>query len=127
MKIFECNDGYWSTKLNIVDENNVLVGYDYESSCCEDFYYYITDSEPENIESDGFGLDKGRVTNLVFDKTYNKIIGKEDCCEIKLGSVFKMVGEETLYLVLVNCHNGYYSHGFWMNDENGEKLYEGCL
>jgi len=38
MRIFE-KDG----KINFVDENNVIVGFDYSACCCEQFGYIIAD------------------------------------------------------------------------------------
>ena len=28
-------------RINFVDENNVALGYDYSSSCCENFGYFL--------------------------------------------------------------------------------------
>jgi len=38
MKVFDKGG-----KVNFVDKNNVLVGYDMNSSCCEEFGWYIRD------------------------------------------------------------------------------------
>ena len=47
MQVFEkSSDGGWGNRLNVVDENNVFVGYDFESSCCESFGYVFTDKKP---------------------------------------------------------------------------------
>ena len=42
MKIFE-RDG----KINFIDKNNVLVGFDYSRSCCEDFGWFVAETEKE--------------------------------------------------------------------------------
>ena len=48
MKAFagKVNPADWGNKLNFVDENNVVVGFGAESSCCESFGYFFTPSEP---------------------------------------------------------------------------------
>jgi hypothetical protein len=36
-------------KINFVDKNNVFVGFDYSSNCCERFGYYIGIEIPKKI------------------------------------------------------------------------------
>ena len=45
MKIFK-----QKTKTNFVDENNVLVGFDTEEQCYEDFGYVLTETMPSDIQ-----------------------------------------------------------------------------
>lgn len=50
MRVFESGKGCFSCKLNIVDDKNVFVGFDFGQSCCESFGYKITKNEPTRFE-----------------------------------------------------------------------------
>ena len=119
MRVFENN-----YKINFVDNNNVVLGYDYEYICCENFYYYITDEEPSVID-DNNGIDINiNDDNLVFDTKYNKELYNDDT----VATVFKVIGgDKDLYIVLANSHNGYYYHGFDLKDSNGKSIKSGSL
>jgi hypothetical protein len=127
MKIFDQKDP-WHYKVNFVDENNVVLGYDMEQSCCEDANWTVLDEEP--IDKISYFDDLFRKNQepedyegFVFDKTYMKDLVLEGGDE---GSAvcFKMVKEsEEKFIVVYNAHNGYYSHGFEFKD-NDETLRE---
>jgi hypothetical protein len=131
MKIFD-KAGEWSTKVNFVDENNVLVGYDMSQCCCEHAFWFISDSVlkecPEEIEK---GEDLGEYSfDPDFFEEYNELKGYDgdyDMLDQGGVAVFKLTnGTQDKYLHLVNCHNGYYGHGFTM--EIGDEVKrEGCL
>jgi hypothetical protein len=128
MRVFENNDkGSWGNRLNFVDKNNVLLGYDYSRSCCEDFYYEILTEEPTKVLGHGLDLlDTNAIEaeNLVFDITFNKGIDGED----EYASIFKVVGgAQDFYIMLVNCHNGYYGHGFSLTDSSWNMIFDGSL
>jgi len=127
MKVFETG-GDWN-KLNVVDENNVLVGYSFEQSCCESYGYYFTDKEPEICPEEFPSEDdfKFEHEKFVFDTSFFKEIKTPGHDDDRDGAVFRLVnGDESVYLVLWNYHNGYYSHGFEM--KVGEKIiHEGSL
>lgn len=119
MKIFD-NDS--DEKVNFVDKNNVLVGYDMEACCCETANWFISQTEENDIPEPGNGL----VTELddyVFDTTYfEKVEPKMEGSKSFKQSVldegdmvrFKLVAPKKgdLFLHLFNAHNGYYGHGF---------------
>lgn len=129
MHVFNKENTSWSDKLNFVDDNNVIVGYDYSQSCCESFGYGFSDCLlPEEVDLTGRDLadeDEINLEGYNFDTTfYEHGSGMED----QYYAVFKLVkpGEKDLYLYLWNHHNGYYAHGFEM--KVGEKeLYCGSL
>lgn len=128
MKMFErsSNSGL-GNRLNFIDGNNIFVGYDYESCCCENFGYYITDIKPEKAnEKNSIEADIERYN---FDTSYCEEIEEDpEWIDCGGGIVFKMVadGLPDLYLVLYNYQNGYYSHGFEMM--NGDiKLHDGVV
>lgn len=123
----------WDGKVNFVDTNNVLVGYDTSTSCCEMAEWYITDRiapiTSEMYEDGRQGRLKGVVTGrnvtpdldgYVFDPSFC-VKGSETFGELNKEQLdegdqvfFAMVHpeKEKLFLCLYNSHNGYYSHGF---------------
>ena len=130
MRVFESGEGCFSCKLNIVDDNNVFVGFDYSSYCCESFGYKITKAEPASWEKleEMDPIEELDFPGFNFDTTY-----KAEFCEDGRWSegnsvTFKAVNDagEALFISLMNSHNGYYSHGFDM--KVGEKVvFEGSL
>lgn len=116
MRIFN-QDEKWNSKVNFVDINNVLVGYDTEQNCCEKADYFISDKE-ENEDKDSQGVLTG-LEDYIFDTSYFKEVepkaDKYGSC-LDSGSMvrFKLIsqGKPDLFLHLYNSHNGYYGHGF---------------
>lgn len=139
MKIF-IKDG----KTNFVDESDCYVGFDDQwSSCCESFGYYFLGDEPteETIGSvEGQELTEFELSNFYFERSYFK-----EFPESYGGGyvVFRLVhrrlerdevmrrrerGEQpSLYLVLFNHHNGYYSHGFDFGLVGGDVIQSSCI
>jgi hypothetical protein len=127
-KIFE-KDG----KINFVDDKNVLVGFDYQQSCCESFGYFISELEPVNVETINFdhepiGGDYNVINCSEFDFSgynfdtnyYSGGVGNDSV-------IFKITNnEKPLYLCLYNHHNGYYGHGFHM-EHSGKIIASGVL
>jgi hypothetical protein len=140
MKIFMTNKGY-TESINFVDENNVLVGYDFEQCCCEIFGFAITDDIPKGMTKEMYehseDLEKyiGKLnialkdyrldTDFIFQNNE-----EEQEHELLNTVVFKLENYnndgEVKYLTLYNSHNGYYSHGFSMSDSI-ETLHKGSL
>lgn len=126
MKIFKDQEE-WYEKVNFVDKNNVLVGYDMGQSCCEHADWFIS----EEIIIEGIEDYVGKEFELeeyVFDKGYMNspdLVKDEDgYSELDEGGivVFKLIADSKpdLYLHIFNSHNGYYSHGFEFKD--GDKV-----
>jgi hypothetical protein len=125
MKIFDPTNSF-RDKLNFVDKNNVVLGFDFSQDCCEDFGYYFSLEWPATRN----GEVEKRADELepyVFDPTFFGHGSDEVCGEGGGDAVFKLVdGDKVLYLVIYNHHNGYYGHGFEF--KNGDKVIEGgCL
>lgn len=111
MKIFNDPEKY-SQKVNFVDKNNVLVGYDMGQNCCEHADFFFSEEVPTEIDQGKLDVEKLALEKFVFDPTFmqeNQIVDLDAG-----GSVTFMLksGRKKLYLTLFNCHNGYYGHGF---------------
>lgn len=104
-------------KINFVDDKNVFVGFDYQSSCCESFGYYLTKEIPNAKIPMGVPfVDGDDFPGYNFD-----ILFKQDDGD---GSVtFRLVHAESgdeMFLTLYNHHNGYYGHGWkFVDASNG--------
>jgi hypothetical protein len=138
MKILMCKKGY-TESINFVDDRNVLVGFDFEQSCCERFGFAITDDIPKGMPKgiDGYDEDLekyiGKLNVALKNYSFNtSFIFQNDEEEIEYDVlntvVFKLESnnDEVKYLTLYNNHNGYYSHGFSMLD-NEKTLHKGSL
>jgi hypothetical protein len=127
MKIFDNEE---IGKINFVDKNNVVVGFDNSSQCCEDFGYFFIPTIPtqEEIEKhNGVEFDPEK---YIFDTSFVRL--ESDNMDSGGVAIFRLaeVKEEYsavgywnkdskfMYLVLYNHHNGYYSHGFDMKKKD---------
>jgi hypothetical protein len=145
MKCFNSKGGYSqkvigdSYKVNFVDENNVFVGFDADTQCCEQHGWYIckniTNKDPnlDNIEcvvDDTFTLPHVNriLEGWVFDENFfEEITSQKEYYDERNIGVFRLIqGDQSMYLHLYNQHNGYYSHGFTMM-KGDEYLHEGHL
>jgi hypothetical protein len=141
MKIFNETEP-WLSKVNFVDENNVVLGYDMNQLCCEDANWFISDTPntPDYTILQDSDRDLNQdfdVSDWCFDPAYFKSIDNCSGYSESNFAIFKIVKKNTLhdpnrssddekYIHLYNVHNGYYSHGFaFMNDTN--KITEGRL
>lgn len=125
MRIFENNADGWGDKINFVDENNVLVGFDYSQSCCENFGYFFSKKIPASQEKDEITVDPDGYS---FDPSFCE--SSHENGEYSEGGqvAFKLLNAEgdVIFLNLYNHHNGYYSHGFTC--KVGDKtLHEGSV
>ena len=99
-------------KVNFVDSNNVILGYDLGQSCCEHAFWTISDNpKGENPIYDGDELDGQEIEleNYFFDPYFHE---EEACAAIFKLVSFPYLNKPDLYIRLENNHNGYYSHGF---------------
>jgi hypothetical protein len=123
----------WATKVNFVDDNNVLVGYDFAGSCCEQFGWYIHDKVTNNGEDPVFsdGLDGNALNEFLkewtFDTSFFQQLEEGEPGDVRAIAVFCLVnGDNKLFLHLYNEHNGYYSHGFDFS-KDGQIIHTGSL
>jgi hypothetical protein len=134
MRYFCSDNSFWTTKVNFVDENNVLVGYDFGSNCCEEFGWYIHNkvgkaNEEDPVFSDG--IDGNALNEFLkewtFDTSFFEEFSNEKRYDEENFAVFRLVnGDNELFLHLYNSHNGYYSHGFDFS-KDGQVIHTGCL
>lgn len=108
MKIFNK-----SGKVNFVDQNNVIVGYDTNQFCCEDADWYLAESPQSTTETEIIDRDRD-FTGYMFDTAYFNADVEDSNLDEGGIVVFKLtrVAHDDIYLHLYNSHNGYYSHGF---------------
>lgn len=117
MKIFNKIEN-WQERVNFVDENNVVLGYDMDQQCCETAGWFISDKimgEPEISDMSHEGITE--IQGFVFDTEFLR--KEEEYSDYYEGGVviFRIYKDsEELYVHLTNCHNGYYSHGFQLID-----------
>jgi len=120
MRVFEKGD-----KVNFVDENNVLVGYDMEQQCCEYADWAITS---EKITAQPKVKEEFDLTDYRFDQNFFEEDSAEaDDDESIYMAIFKLDNIKdgsSLFLTLYNTQNGYYSHGFNL-EVGGNTIYSG--
>jgi hypothetical protein len=127
-------------KVNFIDTNNVVLGYELEQWCCEASYWSISEADGQPIHRGNGGEDEQEreieLEGYVFDPSFIKLhtLGDDDDGWGFEGrtATFRLWGDPEvtpelpdLYLTLVNRHNGYYSHGFTFG--KGEAAIKGSL
>lgn len=132
MKIFDQVDP-WPEKVNFVDQNNVILGYDMFQNCCEHAYWDITDKPFGDEVTPSEELLESYVFDTNFiqyddEKTneygYNKY---ENGGAVSFRITCPTSMSPDLYINLYNHHNGYYSHGFEFGVKDGDTIESGCL
>lgn len=111
-------------KINFVDDNNVFVGFDYESCCCENFGWSLTCQIPTSLNRGDSSFDP---EGFQFDTKF--VQHGIEAIDVEEGGivVFRLTKDKAeLFLTLWNSHNGYYGHGFEMSI-NAEIIHKGYL
>lgn len=128
MRIFNKNKEWGGEKINFVDDNNVLVGYDMGQSCCEHADWFINDTvsdklvDREDIEGDiimeGWSFDTSYFKEVDYlESEYSTPEYSHNKLDDGGMVIFRLVnGDQEKFLHLFNCHNGYYGHGFEFQD-----------
>lgn len=116
--------------VNFVDENNVLLGYSLEQSCCEDAGWFIADREDEWLR-DTYEQKSMLLPGWVFDTHYTESVPvpRAGGMDTASGAVrFRIVKDGVQkFIVLYNVHNGYYTHGFKFEAGTGAVIKECTL
>lgn len=110
-------------KVNFIDSNNVILGYDLGQDCCEHAFWTISETpDGKNPihpihEGDNDAVKEIELDGYCFDPSYCQ--RHDDEGREEYVATFKLVGRQwdkpklpDLFLRLENHHNGYYSHGF---------------
>ena len=103
MKIFNENEK-WSEKVNFVDENNVLVGYDLAQDCCENADYFMQrEPQLDGYIKDGDTYTEDFLADFSFDTEYFEEVSSNDLEDGGM-VIFKLDNEdeESIYLHLFN-------------------------
>jgi len=126
MKIFN-QTAEFPSKVNFIDENNVVLGYDLSQQCCEradwfildqesDFKEYQTYEDIQKLPKNSSGLIE--MQGWFFDTGYYKII-QPNMLDSGCMAIFRIIKQgwrvtkaEEKYIYLYNSQNGYYGHGF---------------
>lgn len=122
MKIFnkERTPECWKTKVNFVDDNNRIVGFDSSQLCCEYWGWRInksteidlllmldSKSEIPEDELERFSFVDEEPLSSSYTEQVGNDTGYNSRVRFRLNN-----GSEDAYLWLWNIHNGYYSHNF---------------
>ncbi len=117
----------WKDKVNFVDKNNVVLGYDTYQQCCENAGWFVADKPLDRVPDDVEEFEFPIQDDWVFDPEYFQETGLGESEEGGMMAIFRLVnGKKQKFLHLFNCHNGYYSHGFKFTIDNKIK-HEGSL
>jgi hypothetical protein len=121
-------------KVNFIDSNNVILGYDLLQSCCEDAFWTISEKQDGSdpiYEGSDDAVKEIELDGYCFDPKFCERKSYGDDGEDFAVSIFKLVGSPwlnpklpDLFLRLENHHNGYYSHGFTFR---GDVIINGSL
>jgi hypothetical protein len=106
MRIFNQSKPF-DKKVNFVDKNNVVLGYDRSRDFCAHATWML--SATPGIQATQCEMP-GSLEDWTFDPSY-----RHDESRKKTHTAsFRIVSPtgEALYIVLRNTHNGYYAHGF---------------
>lgn len=126
MTIFENQKEEWLDKVNFVDKNNVVVGFDTTQNCCENAGWFINKEKCNEIKEDVTKVD---VSDFVFDENFFQEASTGEEFDVGGGMViFRLINEkgDELFLHLYNVHNGYYGHGFEVTI-SGKTIKDGSL
>jgi hypothetical protein len=119
---------YRDEKHNWVDECNNLVGFDTGQCCCENARWFYQATDVEIQEDAQVSVSEAELDAYSFDTKYEpKRFDNGGVYDVDGYVLFRLTacGEEDLFLVLANEHNGYYSHGW--ESLLGDKKEEGYI
>lgn len=115
----------WPSKVNFIDTNNVVLGYDMFQCCCEHATWSVSRNKDgsDPILTDEIASNKDikeiDLDGYCFDPEFcelneNISVGDENnTATFRLQPAFHLRNtNHDLYVILRNVSNGYYEHGF---------------
>lgn len=124
-------------RTNFVDENNVVLGWDSASICCENHAWFVkTAMQGGEVIVNSKGEGDEVIIDLdgwAFDPTFVKYArwSEEDDVDSTYVVWFRIVkGDAERFIQLINTQNGYYSHGFKLEVSEWDTprvIFEGSL
>lgn len=110
MKIFNDPDT-WASKVNFVDDNNVVLGYDMSQDCCEHADWFIHDKITTDLLERP--SEEQNYDGWQFDPDFFQQVQSSNLDEGGM-VVFRIVKDDgEKFIHIFNSHNGYYGHGFY--------------
>lgn len=106
-------------KVNFIDDNNVILGYNLVQNCCERAFWTVSEAKDGSKplhQGDHTESKEIELEGYVFDPAFCE--RPEDDWSDQYVAIFKLVhcayGDKKpdLYVRLENHHNGSYRHGF---------------
>jgi len=113
MRVFY-KEAPFGSKVNFVDDNNILIGYDNEDDCCAQGGWFISDKKDEWLD-ETFKEEALDMPGWNFDMKYCEFLEHPDGYRESENDAaqFRLVkDDDEKFLTLYNFHNGYYSRGF---------------
>lgn len=104
----------WDGKVNFVDENNVILGFDTSDDCCAHGGWFIGPTPDWVPDKEGYEWDKEPkgivdLAGFLFDPSY---FSSPKCTDAATAQFRITNGMEERFITLYNVHNGYYGKGF---------------
>lgn len=105
--------------INFIDENDIFIGFDLTTQCCEDFGWFIKDNESvDDLIQQAESSDKSceeDYSGWLFDLNYFKSDSFDTGTITSADAVvFRLKKEnKSKYLFLFNIGNGMYAHDFF--------------
>lgn len=123
--------------INFIDENDIFIGFDLRTQCCEDFGWFIKDNESvddliQQAESSGVSCEED-YSGWLFDLNYFKSDSFDTGTITSADAVvFRLKKEnKSKYLFLFNIGNGMYAHDFFfgksMNSYSTKQVEENTI
>lgn len=105
-------------KVNFIDSNNVILGYDLGQCCCEHAFWTVSEKQDGSdpiYTGDDSNVQEIELDRYVFDPHFHERTSDDVGNEV---AIFKLLSNNygpelpDLFIRLENHQNGYYSHGF---------------
>ncbi len=123
--------------INFIDENDIFIGFDLRTQCCEDFGWFIKDNESvddliQQAESSNKSCEED-YSGWLFDLNYFKSDSFDTGTITSADAVvFRLKKEnKSKYLFLFNIGNGMYAHDFFfgksMNSYSTKQVEENTI